>query len=202
MILDTFCQDNPMLKDYAEQVENCAQMFARLYFSEKKLLICGNGGSAADCEHIVGELVKEFRINRGVSGQWINKLPTDLASKLCDGLQAISLCSQTSIMSALANDIGYDYAFSQQVAVYGKEGDVLWALSTSGNSTGVINAALTAKAKGIKVVSFTNCDGGKLAKLADVAIKLPAKDTYRVQEFTLALYHAICARFEEIVWEK
>lgn len=202
MILDIFYQDNPMLKDYAEQVETCAQMFARLFFSEKKLLLCGNGGSAADCEHIVGELVKEFRIRRRVSGQWINKVSTDLASKLCDGLQAISLCSQTSILSALANDIGYDYAFAQQVAVYGQEGDVLWALSTSGNSAGVINAAIAAKAKGLKVVAFTNCHGGELAKLADVAIKLPAKDTYRVQEYTVALYHAICARFEEIVWGK
>lgn len=202
MVVEQFCKDNALIGNFGEQVEQCAEMLADLFLNKGTLLLCGNGGSAADCEHVVGELVKEFRAHRGIGGDWKNQLPEDLATRLCDGLKAISLCSQVSILTALANDVGYDYAFAQQVAVYGNEKDVLWAFSTSGNSTCVVNAAITARAKGMKVVSFTNCQGGKLAEVSDVCFKFPSKDTYRVQEFTIAVYHAICARFEELLWKK
>ena len=158
---------------------------------------CGNGGSAADSEHIVGELLKKFKKHRDIEGDLAAKLPPGLAAKLEGSLGAVSLVSMSGIITAFANDVAWETAFAQQLVGLGRAGDTLIALSTSGNSANCVNAALVAKAKGMKVVSMTGEGGGRLACVADAAICVPEKETYRIQELHLPVYHALCAAIEE-----
>lgn len=166
------------------------------------VLVCGNGGSAADSEHIVGELMKGFLRRRPLSAEEQAKfdpLPggAAIAEKLQRGIRAISLVSQAGLISAFANDVDAALVYAQQVYAYAAAPqDVLLALSTSGNSENVCNAAIAAKAAGIRVISITGRDGGKLAPLADAAICLPAAGAAQVQELTLPVYHALCAMTE------
>ena len=158
---------------------------------------CGNGGSASDSEHIVGELLKKFKKHRDIEGDLAAKLPPGLATKLEGSLGAVSLVSMSGIITAFANDVAWETAFAQQLVGLGRAGDTLIALSTSGNSANCVNAALVAKAKGMKVVSMTGEGGGRLAGVADAAICVPEKETYRIQELHLPVYHALCAAIEE-----
>ena len=160
------------------------------YANGKKTLLCGNGGSASDCEHIVGEFMKGFKLKRPVT-PGIDGLPGLQAT-----LRSISLASQTSLVTAVANDIGAEYIFAQQVLGYADPGDVLFALSTSGNAENVRCAVLAARALQCKTLAITGAGGGKLSGLCDCHIKLPAAETYRVQELTLPVYHALCAGVE------
>lgn len=164
-----------------------------------KILVCGNGGSAADAEHIVGELMKGFKLPRKLTEEEVALFGdyAPMAGKLQKGVQAISLNSQTALMTALGNDNGYDMVFSQQVYVYGQPGDVLIAMTTSGNSANVVNAAATAKVRGMKVIGITGAAESKLSALCDVCLRLPVTQTYQVQELTLPVYHALCAMLEE-----
>ena len=166
--------------------------------SGRKILICGNGGSAADAEHIVGELMKGFKLPRKLTEEEVAMFGdyAPMAGKLQKGVQAISLNSQTALMTALGNDNGYDMVFSQQVYVYGQHGDVLIAMTTSGNSANVVNAAATAKVRGMKVIGITGAAESKLSELSDVCMRLPANQTYQIQELTLPVYHALCAMIE------
>ena len=166
------------------------------YRNGKKTLVCGNGGSAADCEHIVGELMKGFRLRRPVSPE-VPGLP-----RLQAPLRCISLVSQTGLMTAVANDLGADLIFAQQVLGYADKGDVLIALSTSGNAENVFNAVLTANHMKCRTVALTGQSGGRLGGVCDCVIRLPAKDTYRVQELTLPVYHALCAAVESELFEE
>ena len=161
-----------------------------------KVLTCGNGGSAADSEHIVGELLKSFRLRRPVPADIASQLPPELAAKLEGALPAVSLVSMSGIVTAFANDVAWETAFAQQVLGLGRPGDVLVALSTSGNSANCVAAAQVAKAKGMKVVALTGAGGGRLAALADAAICVPETETYLVQELHLPVYHALCAALE------
>ena len=161
------------------------------------MLTCGNGGCAADAEHIVGELLKKFRKHRDIDAVVAAKLPAELAAKLEGALPAVSLVSMSGILTAFANDVAWETAFAQQVYGLGAAGDVLIALSTSGNSANCVAAAQVAKAKGMKVVALTGTDGGKLAALADAAIRVPERETYKVQELHLPVYHALCAALED-----
>ena len=158
---------------------------------------CGNGGSASDSEHIVGELLKKFKKHRDIEGAIAAKLPPGLASKLEGSVAAVSLVSMTGILTAFANDVAWETAFAQQLYGLGKPGDTLIALSTSGNSANCVNAALVAKAKGINVVAMTGAGGGRLAGVADATIAVPEKETYKIQEYHLPVYHALCAALEE-----
>ena len=158
---------------------------------------CGNGGSASDSEHIVGELLKKFKKHRDIEGAIAAKLPPGLASKLEGSVAAVSLVSMTGILTAFANDVAWETAFAQQLYGLGKPGDTLIALSTSGNSANCVNAALVAKAKGIMVVAMTGAGGGRLAGVADATIAVPEKETYKIQEYHLPVYHALCAALEE-----
>lgn len=158
---------------------------------------CGNGGSASDSEHIVGELLKKFKKHRDIEGSIAAKLPPGLASKLEGSVAAVSLVSMSGIITAFANDVAWETAFAQQLYGLGKPGDTLIALSTSGNSANCVNAALVAKAKGIKVVAMTGAGGGRLAGVADATIAVPEKETYKIQEYHLPVYHALCAALEE-----
>jgi phosphoheptose isomerase len=167
-----------------------------------KILLCGNGGSAADSEHIVGELMKGFKLPRKLTEEDLKAFPghEEMACKLQKGVQAISLNSQISLMTAVGNDNGYDMVYAQQVYVYGQKGDVLIGMTTSGNSANVVNAAITAKARGMKVIGITGAKDSKLSACSDLCLRLPAEETYQIQEFTLPIYHALCAMVEDTLF--
>ena len=188
------------------QIELAAKAVVAAYENGNKILLCGNGGSAADCEHISGELIKEFKCRRPIGADLREKLEqagaADIAEKLAGGICSVSLVSQSAIFTALCNDVGYEYAFAQQVCAMGKKGDVLFAFSTSGNSKAVVNAAITAHALGMTVVGFTGAGGGKLLPHCDIRINVPETETYRVQELHLPVYHEICAQAENTIWGK
>ncbi len=167
-----------------------------------KLLICGNGGSAADTEHIVGELMKGFRSRRPLPEADVAKMRrlygaegVEIARRLQGALPAISLVSQISLATAVANDVSADMMFAQQVFGYGRPGDALIAISTSGNAANVINAVKVARAVDVKTIALTG-EGGALKELAGISISVPGGDTARIQEYHMAIYHTLCAALE------
>lgn len=166
------------------------------------IMVCGNGGSAADSEHIVGELMKGFLLTRPLTRFQKESFDDieggrEMAEKLQRGVRAISLTSQTGLISAFANDVDPALVYAQQVFAYAaKDVDVVIALSTSGNSENVVNAAKAAVAAGVRCVAITGQTGGKIKEYASVTVKLPSILTYEVQEFTLPVYHALCAALE------
>ena len=185
-------------------IEAAFELLRDCYRGGGKVLVCGNGGSAADSEHIVGELMKGYLLKRPVPENVHTKLlaasPEDghyLADHLQGALPAISLGSQTSLFSAIANDTAADMVFAQQVYGYGREGDVLIGLSTSGNSRNVIQALQVARALGIHTVALTGPTGGRMKRLCEVCICVPGENTSAVQERHLPIYHVLCAMLEE-----
>lgn len=174
------------------------------YASGKQLLLCGNGGSASDAEHIAGELMKGFLKKRPLEEALQERLREiggpeggKIGRLLQQGMPAISLVSQTALGTAVINDIDGDMIFAQQVNALGQQGDVLWALSTSGNSRNVVAAAIVAQARGMKVIGFTGQGGGALKAYVDVLLNVPYVKTHLVQEAHLPIYHALCAMLEE-----
>lgn len=165
-----------------------------------KLLICGNGGSAADAEHVVGELMKSFRFKRPVDSSFLESYRRvngdEVPAWLEGSLPAVSLVSQTALATAFCNDENAVGLFAQQVYGYARSGDILLAISTSGNSKNVIEAAKVARAKGVKVIALTGISESKLSLLADVCIRVPRKEVFRAQELHLPVYHALCAAVE------
>ena len=162
-----------------------------------KILTCGNGGSASDAIHIVGELMKSFKIKRDISSsfkeEYLKLFGNDNVLSYTQGtIRSISLTSENALITAIGNDIGYDYVFSQQVYGYGDKNDILFAFSTSGNSKSVINACKVAKAKGILTVGFTGKTGGDLKDYTDLLFNVDETDTFRVQQIHEILYHIIC----------
>ncbi len=168
-----------------------------------RVYLCGNGGSAADCEHMAGELLKCFKLPRPMKDDFKAILCAYgedgkvLAEGLEGGLPVVSLTGHIAFSTAFQNDNTPALVFAQQVNAYGQAGDVLVVFSTSGNSQNCVYATICAKAKGMKVVTLTGGMGGKLAPMSDVAVIVPAKETYQVQEFHLPVYHALCAMLEE-----
>lgn len=169
-----------------------------------KLLIAGNGGSAADAEHIVAELMKSFKRPRPIPEKLARRLEEldpeksiSLVENLECSLPAISLVSQTSLMTAYINDVDGEDLFAQQLLGYAKEGDVLLAITTSGNSKNILKAAILARALGIKIVCLTGKDGGDITEFADISIRVPEKETYKIQELHLPVYHCLCMMLEE-----
>lgn len=202
--LDILTGRYPVLAACREDINAAFNTFAQTFAQDGKLLICGNGGSAADAEHIVGELMKGFKKKRPVSNSLTDKLieiaPEDgkeLAANLQEGLPAIALDGHFSLTTAFMNDCNPLMCFAQQVNGYGKPGDSLLAISTSGNSRNVVYAAITAKAKGLKVVGLTGERQSRLSQLADVCIRVPETETYKIQELHLPVYHALCLMLEE-----
>ncbi len=175
------------------------------YNENGKLLVCGNGGSAADSQHIVGELMKGFILERELPLNEKDIFKSYGAETLGNALQgalpAISLVSETALITAISNDCEGDTVFAQQVYGLMRKDDVLLCLSTSGNSQNVVNAAITAKVKGGKVVSIVGANGGKLSELSDAVIKLPSTITAEIQEYTLPVYHTLCAMLEAEYFE-
>jgi len=188
------------LESCRKDILRAFNILKRVYAAGGKVLLCGNGGSAADCEHIVGELMKGFRHKRPVPEDFKLKLEMVGADGIADYIQgalpAISLVSQNSLITAFSNDVSYDYAFAQQVFGYGKPGDAIIAISTSGNAVSVINACRVAMAIGMEVIGLTGESGGLLREFCDVCIRVPFKDTETIQENHLPVYHSICAALE------
>ena len=199
-IFDELFGRYPQLKGCEGEIAKAFDVLQACYRAGGKVLTCGNGGSASDAEHIVGELLKKFRKHRDVEASVAAKLPAELVAKLEGSLPAVSLVSMSGILTAFANDVAWETAFAQQVLGLGRPGDVLIALSTSGNSANCVNAALVAQAKGMKVISMTGAAGGRLAGVADAAIRVPETETYRIQELHLPVYHALCAAVEGLFW--
>jgi D-sedoheptulose 7-phosphate isomerase len=174
------------------------------YEHDGKLLIAGNGGSAADSEHIAGELMKRFKTPRPVSEEFAAKLREIdplrgeiLAKNLECGLMAIPLVAHEALSTAYINDVDGLGVFAQQLFGFGRRGDVFLGISTSGNSKNVLSATVVARALGIKVIGLTGYDGGELSHVADIAVKVPETETYMIQELHLPVYHCWCLMLEE-----
>ena len=198
--IDQLCERLPVIKVCKEAIRQSTEALINAFQSGNKLLLCGNGGSAADCEHIAGELVKRFSNPRPLSRELAQSLGADLSQNLHGALPALSLPSMIGFHTAFANDDNPEYAFAQQVLAFGKTGDILLAISTSGNSKNLIHAVHTAKSLGLKTTTLTGESGGLLAPLCDFAIQVPASETPRVQELHLPIYHAICTMVEDTLF--
>ena len=185
------------LRMLEDEVRTSANLITESFSNGNKLLLCGNGGSCADCEHIAGEMVKQFAKERPLNPEIVEKLGPELSSELHGGLPALSLPSMIGFHTAFNNDNNPEFAFAQQVVAFGKANDVLWGISTSGNSKNVLHAVKTAKALGLKTIGLTGKNGGKLSQIADITIKAPADNVARIQELHLPIYHAICAFVED-----
>ena len=194
----------PDLATSAPDIEAAFQILRTCFSNSGKLLTCGNGGSAADAEHIVAELMKGYLLKRPISEEMRLKLKATsprhgdyFADHLQGGLPAISLVSQTSLLSAIANDTAADMVYAQQVYAYGREGDALMVLSTSGNSRNVICAMQVARALGLHTIGLTGPTGGALMSHCEVCIRVPGESTPAIQERHLPLFHVLCAMLEE-----
>lgn len=187
----------PALEPCRDSVAGALDVLLAAFRGGGKVLVCGNGGSAADAEHICGELLKKFKKHRDVPADIAAKLRPELAAKLEGALPAVSLVSMSGIVTAFANDVAWETAFAQQVLALAKPGDVLIALSTSGNSANCVAAAEVMKAIGGKTIAFTGAKESRLSEVCDVTIRVPETETYKVQELHLPVYHALCAAIEE-----
>ncbi len=195
------------LKCCEDSIYAAIELLISAFQSGHKLLACGNGGSAADSEHIVGELMKAFKLPRYLDPKTQEKIRI-MFPKEADGMirylqgavPAISLVSQSALMTAFNNDQSAQYVFAQQVMSYGKAGDILLAISTSGNSENVLHAARAAKLQDVKVISLTGECGGRLKALSDIAICAPSSITYEIQEYHLPIYHCLCACVENEIF--
>jgi len=200
-ILTELISRYPKLAPLSSRVSDFVSMLNKSWQNGGKLLVCGNGGSCADAGHIVGELMKSFKLRRPIKPEiraMLSAFPNgeSIADSLEGALPAISLCAQAPLMTAFINDSDASLVFAQQVYGYGKPGDVLLVISTSGNSKNCLSAAITAKALDLKVVSLTGAGGGKLKELSDILIDVPETETFKVQELHLPIYHAVCAMVE------
>ena len=198
--LSTFFHNYPEMLACEAEVRAARDLIAGSFRTGNKLLVCGNGGSAADSEHTVGELMKSFRFKRPVDRAFAEAYReangADAPAWLEGSLPAISLVSQTALSTAFGNDEAAVGVFAQQVYGYGEPGDVLLAISTSGNSANVVEAAKVARAKGVRVVSLTGARESKLTGISDVCVRVPRDEVFRVQELHLPTYHVLCAAVE------
>lgn len=197
-MLKTLLERVPSLNVCEKEIERAYQVLIGSFEAGGKLLLCGNGGSAADCDHIAGELMKGFLKKRPLDDALKEKLgDPDMASRLQRGLTVMNLCAPSALLSAISNDIGADIIYAQQVIASGRKEDVLIGISTSGNSENVLKAVKAAKALGMKTIGLTGLTGGALLEHCDVTIRVPESETYKIQELHLSVYHALCAMVEE-----
>ena len=181
-------------------VEEASQLLTSCFRAGGKLLLCGNGGSAADCAHIAGELCKGFLLTRRLPQPLQDAIGESFAQHLQQGLPAIDLTANTAVMTAIINDIDGQDVFAQQVLAYGRPGDVLLGMSTSGNAENVRRAMLVASALKLRTIAMTGRGGGKLGELAELLLDVDDKQTHLVQETQLGLYHRLCAMVEEAMF--
>ena len=202
--VELLCERYPTLRTVESDIVAVYQVLEESYKNGGKLLVAGNGGSAADAEHIVGELMKGFKLPRKPRADFAEKLIREnaewgavLAENLQGALPAIALDGHLALSTAYMNDCEPLLCFAQQVNGYGKEGDVFLGISTSGNSKNVLYAATTAHAKGMKVIGLTGAKSSKLEQMSDVCIKVPQTETYMIQELHLPVYHCLCLMLED-----
>lgn len=199
----------PCLSVCEKDIRAAADKIIASYKKGGKLMVAGNGGSAADSDHITGELLKSFVKKRTPEASFIEKLKkidadtgAYLADKLQGSLPAIALTNNSALMTASLNDVDGNVMFAQQLNGFGQKGDVFLGISTSGNSADIVYATVVAKAKGLVTVALTGRDGGKLKNLADISIVVPQKETFKIQELHLPVYHALCLTIEEYFWKE
>lgn len=202
--IDLYIRRFPALSSLRVELSASIDCLAGMYRNGRKLLVCGNGGSAADSLHIVGELMKNFALERKIPATLQKKLTETFPEEapyyikhLQGAIPAISLVSEISLMTAYSNDSAGELVFAQQVVGYGQSGDVLLAISTSGNSANVIHAVKVAKSMGLSVISLTGQSGGELRKYSDILLNVPAEVTHQVQELHLPVYHLLCCGLEQ-----
>ena len=202
--IDFLISRYPALAEEKEDMIRAYLTMEECYEHDGKLLIAGNGGSAADAEHIAGELMKRFKIPRPVTTEFGEKLKSidpvrgkNLANNLERGLTAIPLVAHEALFTAYINDVDGLGVFAQQLLGIGRSGDVFLGISTSGNSENIISAAIVARALGIQVIGLTGAKGGKLAEFTNICVKAPANETYMIQEFHLPIYHCWCLMLED-----
>ena len=201
--LDELIRRYPQLDVCKKDIEKAYLLLQKTYDKNGKLLIAGNGGSAADSEHIAGELMKRFKITRPINKELADKLmkiDSERGDRLVKNLEmplrAVPLTSHIAITTAYMNDADATGVFAQQMLGFGNEGDVFLAISTSGNSENIISACVVAKAMGIKIIGLTGEKESKLSKYADICIRVPETETYKIQELHLPVYHALCLMLE------
>ena len=194
----------PQLEVCVDSIEQAFDLLVATFERGGKLLLCGNGGSASDSAHIVGELMKCFLQKRPLPSALRQSmkernpgLPEPILNQLQGALPAIDLGESLALGSAFGNDVNPEYVFAQQVLGLGREDDALIGISTSGNATNVVAAMQVAKGIGMRTVALTGRDGGQIARIADVAIVVPSRETFQIQELHLPIYHALCAAIEE-----
>ena len=202
--LDDLTGRYPLLTACREDILKAYGILEEAFANGRKLLVSGNGGSASDSEHIVGELMKEFKLKRKIYAHQVASLKEIepemgrvLAENLQGALPAISLTGHSSLTTAFMNDSLPELIFAQQVNGYGKPGDVYWGISTSGNSRNILYAAITAKSRGLKVIGLTGHHKNRLMDFAEVCIRVPAVETYQIQELHLPVYHCLCLMLED-----
>lgn len=202
--VDLLVERYPKLAVCRDDIVAAYELMEECYESDHKLLIAGNGGSAADSEHIAGELMKRFKTPRPVPSEFSQKLKEidpergeNLSKNLERGLMAIPLVAHEALTTAYINDVDGLGVFAQQLYGFGRPGDVFLGISTSGNSKNVMSATVVARALGIKVIGLTGESGGELAKVADVSIRVPETETYMIQELHLPVYHCLCLMLED-----
>lgn len=202
--VDELISRYPALSRCKDSLDAALNMLCESFRNGHKLLTCGNGGSAADAEHMVGELMKGFLLPRTLGDDLyarMQEICPNEANYFRDNLQgalpAIALVDQIALNTAFANDQAADLSFAQQVLGLGKEGDVLIAITTSGNSANVLYAVQMARVMGVKTIALTGSTGGKVKSLADISICVPEDETYRIQEYHLPIYHMLCLALEQ-----
>lgn len=202
--INTLIERYPKLEGVRQSIIDAYLIMEECYENGGKLLIAGNGGSAADSEHIAGELMKRFKIQRPVSDEYAQRLMEidsergrELAKNLECSLMAIPLVAHEALSTAYINDVDGYGVFAQQLFGFGRKGDVFLGISTSGNSKNIMNATVVARASGIKVIGLTGANGGELAMVADATVKVPETETYMIQELHLPIYHCWCLMLED-----
>lgn len=207
-ILTTFCREHSFSGAVRKDFLQAFSVMLQSYQNRGKLLICGNGGSAADADHIAGELVKAFRLKRPLTAENLHAFEpygpkaVSMAKRLQGSLPAVNLCAHTALITAIINDLGADVIFAQQVLGYGHRGDVLLGISTSGNSEDVLDAGIVAKTKEMKTILLTGKDGGSGKSLFDISVIAPSDETSDIQDMHSVIYHVWCAMLESELWEK
>lgn len=205
--ISAFFQRHPDLVPLQREILEACEIVEKAFLEGHQLLLCGNGGSSADCDHIAGEFLKGFLLKRPAGEDFRQAMEQygaegmDIAHKLQRGLPTISLNTHGAAISAFSNDVDPELIYAQQVLAYGKPGDVLIGISTSGNAKNVAAAVMTANALEVHTIGLTGKDGGKLAQLAEKALIMPQCETYRIQEDHLAVYHLLCAVVESEMFE-
>lgn len=206
--LEKFFKSSKQLLSMKKDILEICEAITYCYKNGGQVLVCGNGGSSSDSDHIVGELMKGFLLQRPLGKKIIERFGSlygeygvNISKKLQGALPAIALNTQTALISAFNNDVDPDLTYAQQVMGYGKLGDIVIGISTSGNAINVYNALITGKVIGAKTIAFTGRDGGRISKVSDYSFIAPEEETYLIQEYHLMIYHFVCMYVESELFE-